>query len=79
MFSENNLYYHAVGKISNNEKYFIRYFYSLPGKPSEDYIKYKNIYGEDLWNAEYQKIKRLRANTKILFSVEEYHKSTYDS
>ena len=52
LFSENGLYYHAVGKINDNEKYFIRYFYLLPGKPSEDYIKYKNIYGEDLWNAE---------------------------
>ena len=55
LLSENGTYFHGVKEISKKDKYFIRYFYMLPGKPSEDWLYLKEKYGNN-WENMYEKI-----------------------
>jgi hypothetical protein len=70
LLSDNGLYYHAVGRISKDEKYFIRCFYLLPNKASDKYIEYQNKYGKDQWAKMYDDIMQERIKTKVLKDLE---------
>lgn len=55
LLSEDGVYFHGVTEIKNSDKYFIRYFYLLPGEPSEDWLELEQKYGSKEWNDLYEK------------------------
>lgn len=60
LLSEDGIYYHAVDKVKNNDKYLIRMFYTKNNPGTETWLANQKKYGKDLWEKmEKERIKNL--------------------